>query len=98
MFTGQYLLDSCMDERFWGGRNWMGFGPLSLIFWILIILAVVILFIFIINPKKAKSIFKKGTYEHDPYEILKTRYAKGEISKEEYEKIKKDLDNNYLNK
>ncbi|MDX8336805.1 SHOCT domain-containing protein [Candidatus Cetobacterium colombiensis] len=34
------------------------------------------------------------TKQDTALELLKKRYAKGEITKEEYEKIKKDLENN----
>jgi 5-bromo-4-chloroindolyl phosphate hydrolysis protein len=30
-------------------------------------------------------------YRYDPREIVRERYAKGELSKEEYEEIKKNL-------
>ena len=35
-----------------------------------------------------------GSREENPLEILRKRYAKGEISKEEYESMKSDLGGN----
>jgi putative membrane protein len=34
---------------------------------------------------------REGSVSESPLEILKKRYAKGEISKEEYEEMKRDL-------
>ena len=33
-----------------------------------------------------------GPSEHTPLEILKTRYARGEISRTEYEEMRRDLE------
>lgn len=53
-----------------------------IIFWLLVVLVVI-------------SIFKKinrSTHSHDAIAILKERYAKGEITKEQFHDIKKDLE------
>ena len=43
--------------------------------------------------KLSKEIIQdKATYEDDPIELLKIRYAKGEVTKDEYEQIKKDIE------
>jgi len=70
----------------WGDYGWgMGFGWIfMIIFWGLVILGIVYLI----------QVVSKGTKKEDtetPLDILKKRYAKGEITKEEYQKRKDDL-------
>jgi len=68
----------------WG----MGFGfqwMLMILFLILIILGIVYL------VKAIAGGTKKGEKEETALDILKKRYAKGEINKEEFERMKDDL-------
>ncbi len=69
----------------WGAYGWgMGFGWIfMIIFWVLVILGVV----YLVQAKAGKSSEHKET----PLDILKKRYAKGEITKEEFERMKDDL-------
>jgi putative membrane protein len=67
------------------GGMWFGW-----IFWILLIVLVVWL---VVNQNnKNKQNFNNNQSE-SALAILKKRYAKGEISKEEFERVKKDLNN-----
>jgi len=62
-----------------------GMGILGLIFWILIIIGLVLLI---------KYLWEGGgtrREQESALELLKKRYARGEISKEEFEEKKKDL-------
>lgn len=73
-----------MNWDMYFGYGWgMGFGLIFMVvFWILVILGLIAIVKYI-----------KGK-EHEPesaLEILKKRYAKGEISKEEFEEKKKDI-------
>ncbi|MGB6681605.1 MAG: SHOCT domain-containing protein [Candidatus Bathyarchaeia archaeon] len=67
------------------GMGFMGFGWLWIIILIIIILAGVYFFS---EGFKKESTPQKST---SSLEILKQKYAKGEITEEEFKKIKKDL-------
>ncbi|MBZ0179121.1 MAG: SHOCT domain-containing protein [Melioribacteraceae bacterium] len=66
----------------------MGFGG---IIWIVLIIAAVLWFFNMNKGKGINNILNQGN--EDSLDILKKRYANGEISKEEYHKIKNDLVN-----
>jgi putative membrane protein len=68
------------------GNHWM-FGGFMWLFWILIIAGLVFLIKWLIQQSKAEELKK----EEDSLKILKKRYAKGEIDREEFEQKKKDL-------
>ena len=69
-------------EYGWG----MGFGWIfMLFFWVLVILG----FVYVIRLGMTGA--KKENSGETALDILKKRYAKGEITKEEFEKIKDDL-------
>jgi len=70
----------------WGNNGWqwgMGFGwPFMIFFWVLIILGIVYII---------KMIAGAAKKDETPLEILKRRYARGEITKDEYDRMKDDL-------
>ena len=73
----------------WGPMGW--FAPLGMIlFWVLMILVIVLL-IRRIRTSKGNGPDSGPTAE-SALEILKKRYARGEINKEEYLEKKKDLE------
>lgn len=72
----------------WAGMGW--FGPLFMVlFWILIVVLIVLLIRWLLSASHAKP--QSPPPEDAALEILKKRYARGEINKEEFEVKKKDL-------
>jgi putative membrane protein len=71
----------------WGNYGWgMGFGWIFMVlFWALLILGIV----YIVQAISRKT-GRQGMVE-TPLDILKKRYTQGEITKEEFERMKDDL-------
>ena len=69
-------------------HNWMGGGMwFSWIFWVIIIVLVV----WMIVNRSNKNRLNFPQHEN-ALDILRKRYAKGEITKEQFEQMKKDLE------
>jgi putative membrane protein len=62
----------------------------SWIFWLVIIVGIIWAVVFIVNNynRKQQNYFPR---EEDALEILKKRYARGEISREQFEQMREDL-------
>jgi putative membrane protein len=77
----------------WGGG--FGFGWIfMLLFWSLIIWAIIVLAKNLSGDSTCYGSHqgRKDELDDKAMNILKERYAKGEISKEEFDKIRKDLE------
>ncbi len=69
----------------------MGCGSLGALFAVIFLVAIVALAIWVLGalfPRGPRAAEAGGS---QPLEILKARYARGEISREEYEQMRKDL-------
>lgn len=70
------------------GMGWFG-GIMMIVFWVLVIVGLVFLIRLLAVATKAET--RGGGGGESPLDILRKRYARGEINKEEYEEKKKDL-------
>ncbi|MBN1850514.1 MAG: SHOCT domain-containing protein [Deltaproteobacteria bacterium] len=71
------------------GLGWFG-GIFMIIFWVLIIIGLVFLIKWLIHGTRGES-DSQHKRPSNAMEILKERYARGEIDKQEFEEKKKDL-------
>lgn len=67
----------------------MMFGGFMWIFWIIIIVVLVFLVKWLFEQSGSR--YSESKEKETPLEILKKRYARGEINKQEFEQKKKDL-------
>ena len=70
----------------WGGMG-MGFGMIGSLFWILVIVAIVVL----VKGKWGAGTSSEQRQEKTALDILKERYARGEIERDEFEQKKQAL-------
>jgi len=72
--------------------NWghmMGYGYGGGFMWLIVLVLVGVVIYFLVQASKSKR--SDGSIIETPLDILKKRYAKGEIDKEEFDRRKKDL-------
>lgn len=79
----------------WGGGGWFG-GIFMILFWILLIVGLVFLIRWLIHSTRGEAgggrPFGGDSYSSSrALDILRERYARGEIDKQEFEEKKKDL-------
>ncbi len=76
-----------MGDYGWGGMGLgMGFG--ALLFWGVLIVGIVML----VKCARGSGACGKREQEKSALDILKERYARGEIEREEFEQKKRDLE------
>ena len=74
----------------WWRMMHYGFGYGGMFMWIVFLIIIVLLIYFILQSQKTKG--QTPAQGESPLDILKKRYAKGEISKEDFDRMKRDLE------
>ena len=75
-----------------GGGGMMGYGGYGGVYMGLIIIIVIAVIVYLVYNRNTGAGDTLGGHRESPMDILKTRYAKGEISKEEFDQLKRDLE------
>ena len=77
-----------MGGFFGGGLGWIGmiFG---FIFFILVVIGIIFLIVWLVKRSNYPGV--ENRTESKALEVLKERYAKGEITKDQFDNMRKDL-------
>ena len=74
---------------YWGGNGWSWIGGLiMLLWWALVVLAIIWLIRYVVHNSGERV--ARGP-EESALDILRKRYARGEIDRKEFEEKRKDL-------
>jgi putative membrane protein len=68
----------------------MGYGYGGIFMWLIVLVLVGVVIYYLLQISRSKG--SDGSIIETPLDILKKRYAKGEIDKEEFDRKKKDLE------
>lgn len=91
LFLPIILCTGCINDWYMWSRNYpfyFLYGGIFMRILFLIILGLIVYFII----KSTKSKRDDTSFKDTALDILKKRYAKGEITKEEFDKMRKDLE------
>jgi putative membrane protein len=75
--------------HYYGGMGWIGW--LIFFFFALLIAAAIVLFVYLISRSSSQRTRSNPPREEDALEILRRRYAKGDITKEQYDEMREHL-------
>ncbi|MBN2398210.1 MAG: SHOCT domain-containing protein [Deltaproteobacteria bacterium] len=97
LFSGSILFSPASSFADAGdGGCWYGWGHMmgpglgGMIMWILLLIAIILIVYALVRASKTGGLGPSP--EETPLDILKRRYAKGEITKEQFDEMKKDLE------
>jgi putative membrane protein len=77
-----------MGGFFGGGLGWIGM-VFGFIFFILVVIGIIFLIVWLVKRSNHPGVENRA--ESKALEVLKERYAKGELTKDQFDNMKKDL-------
>jgi len=79
---------SGLDDHMMDGGSWSGYGGFTML-WMFVGMVLIVAVVVYLLAQLAKRTDRSTN--NDPIGIAKSRYAKGEITKKQFDEIKKDL-------
>ena len=71
----------------------MGYGGWGMmLMWLVVVVVAVLIIYFLLARRSGDDLHESSRMGETPLEILKKRYARGEITKEEYDRMKDDIE------